>query len=180
MILKLRYYGDPILREKCAPIEKLTPEILQLAQNLIDSVLHYDGAGLAAPQIGYTVRIFVIRYSDQIDANGIPLLCPPEVFINPVLSSPSTERDTQLEGCLSIPEILVPIERPISIKVERLDIHGEHQKEIAHGWRARAIMHENDHLNGILSPNRATGKVKKQLKPALKKLEQHYASPKIN
>lgn len=170
----LVYYGSPILREKCVEVKEITDEIRQIAQDLIDTVLDKDGAGLAAPQIGYNVRIFVSRYENGADAEGWPILCPPKIYINPKLKAPSSEMDTHGEGCLSILGIYEEVTRPYSIEVEALDLDGNTFTETATGWRARNLMHENDHLNGVLFIDRIAPSRRKKIEPKLKDLKKKH------
>jgi len=177
MLLDLKYYGDSDLRKKCVTIEEITDEIKHLAQNLIETVLEHDGAGLAAPQVGQFHRIFVLRYADGMDSEGLPILCPPQVYINPILSNPSQEIISHGEGCLSIPGIYEKVSRPRTIDIEYMDINGNVHKETATDWRARAIMHENDHLNGVLHIDRIHPKRKKKIDSALREIKKKYNHP---
>jgi len=174
MILDLKYYGDPILRKKCAPIEKITDEMRQLAQDLIESVVAHNGAGLAASQVGRSVQMFVICYANEEDKEGMPILCPPKVYINPKISSPSKETEDQIEACLSIPKISAEVNRPKKIRVEAMDLDGNSFIEEAEGWRARVIMHENDHLNGVLFIDRLSTSQKKKLNKPLKEISDKF------
>jgi len=177
MILDLKYYGDSDLRKKCEPIKEINDEIRQLAQDLIETVLEHDGAGLSAPQVGQFHRIFVVRYENGTDSEGWPILCPPKVYINPKLSNPSTEIINHGEGCLSIPGIYEKVSRPRTITIEYMDLDGNIQVEEATDWRARAIMHENDHINGVLFIDRIHPKQKKKIEQALRELKKKYNHP---
>ena len=170
----LLYYGHEGLRKKCEEVTEITDEIRQLAQDLIETVLDKDGAGLAAPQIGYYVRVFVSRYENGADSEGWPILCPPKIYINPKLSKPSAEMDNHGEGCLSIPGIYEKVTRPISIEVEAMDLDGKIFTETATGWRARNLMHENDHLNGVLFIDRIHPNRRKKIDPALRDIKKKY------
>jgi peptide deformylase len=177
MIKGLIYYGHPGLRKKCAEIEEITDDIRQIAQDLIETVLAQDGAGLAAPQIGEYIRMFVIRYDNGMDDEGWPILCPPKIYINPKLSKPSSEIITHGEGCLSIPGIYEEVSRPLTITVEAMDLDGNIFVEETTGWRARDIMHENDHLNGALFIDRIHPNKRKKIEPDLKEIKKKYNSP---
>lgn len=167
MIRDLLYYGNPGLRKKCAQVKEINDEVKQIAQDLIETVLDKDGAGLAAPQIGCFVRIFVSRYDNGADSEGWPVLCPPKIYINPILSQPSEKVDTHSEGCLSIPGIYGEVTRPWEIHVQAMDLEGNIFSEVATGWRARNIMHENDHINGVLYIDRIDPRTRKKIKPDL-------------
>lgn len=177
MILDLKYYGDPDLRKKCDPVEEVNDEVRQLAQDLIETVLEHDGAGLAAPQVGRHVRMFVSRYANGADSEGWPIFCPPTIFINPKLSSPSSQMVTHGEGCLSIPGIYEKVTRPSSITIEYMDLEGNIHVEEVTGWRARNLMHENDHLNGVLHIDRIHPKRRKKIEHALRELRKKYNRP---
>lgn len=176
MIRDLIYYGHPGLREKCEEIKEVTDEVRQLAQDLIDTVQEKQGAGLAAPQIGVYLRMFVSCYENGADSEGWPILCPSKIYINPVLSKPSQENYTHGEGCLSIPGLYEEVTRPAEIYVEAMDINGNMFSEMTTGWRAKNIMHENDHLNGVLYIDRIDSKKRKKLESALKALKKKYNS----
>lgn len=170
----LVYYGNPGLRKKCDEVKEITDEIRQIAQDLIETVLDKDGAGLAAPQIGFFVRMFVSRYENGADSEGWPVICPPKIYINPKLSNPSVDMDTHGEGCLSIPGIYEKVTRPISIEVEAMDLDGNIFTETATGWRARNLMHENDHINGVLFIDRIHPNRRKKIEPALREIKKKY------
>ena len=174
MIKDLLYYGNSGLRKKCVEVKEITAEVKQIAQDLVETVLQKDGAGLAAPQIGYLVRMFVSRYDNGADSEGWPILCPPKIYINPILSEPSKKVATHGEGCLSIPGISEEVTRPWEIHVEAMDLEGNTFTEIATGWRARNIMHENDHLNGVLYIDRIDPKKRKKMEPVLRSIKKKY------
>ncbi|MFT4554653.1 MAG: peptide deformylase [Chlamydiales bacterium] len=176
MILSLSYYGDPVLRKKALPIEEVNDEILHLAQDMIETMESQDGLGLAAPQVGHSIRMFVIcvpeKISEEEDAELIKGV--PEVFINPKLSSPSDEVGVFLEGCLSIPKIYGDVVRPTSIHIEAMNLDGEIFKRELTELEARVVMHENDHINGVLFIDRIKGKKRKILEPQLLEVRKEY------
>lgn len=174
MIKNLVYYGNSALRKKCDKVAEITDEIRKIAQDLIDTVIDKDGAGLAAPQIGYPVRMFVSRYENGSDDEGWPILCPPKIYINPKLFQPSSEIDNHSEGCLSIPGIYEEVNRPFSIEVEAMDLKGNIFTETATGWRARNIMHENDHINGVLFIDRIQPNRRKKIEKSLTDIKKKY------
>ncbi len=176
MIKDFLYYGHQGLRKKCDEVTEITDEIKQIAQDLIETVLEKDGAGLAAPQIGYFVRMFVSRYDNGADGEGWPILCPPKIYINPKFSNPSTTLNTHGEGCLSIPGVYEEVTRPLEIDVEAMDLDGKIFTERVTVWRARNIMHENDHINGVLFIDRIDPKQRKKIEPFLRDLKKKYNS----
>lgn len=173
MKLPLRYYGDPILRQKAQPVEAITEEIRQLCLDMIETMLAYNGIGLAAPQVGHLVRIFVsnVAYEDE---EGEVHLGDPVVYINPVLVEPSDSLVERSEGCLSIPKLYAAVARPLKITVEAMDIEGKSFTKECYGYHARNIMHENDHLNGVLFIDRIKGKRRTLLEPELRRIKLQY------
>jgi peptide deformylase len=140
-ILTIRTDSDPILSKICRPVEEITPRILTLLDDMVDTMRHAEGVGLAGPQVGVLRRIVVVECT------------PGEVYelINPVI----IERDgIQLgkEGCLSLPGQCGIVSRPMSVTVEATNRKGELFTVTGTGLLARAFCHELDHLDGILYP----------------------------
>lgn len=173
MILQLRYYGDPILRQKAEPVEEITDEIRLICADMIETMEHYNGIGLAAPQVGHLLRIFISNV-DYEDDEGELHYCPPKVYINPILKNPSDALVERSEGCLSIPAVYAPVLRPLSIELEATDLEGNLFTESCYGYQARNRMHENDHLNGMLYIDRIKGKRRTQLEPLLRRVKQQH------
>jgi len=175
MILPLVFYDDKRLRVKCEPIEKITDEIRTLAHDMIETTRASKGLGLAAPQVGHLVRLFVLDF-DSLDDEGDPILGSPHVFINPTLTDPSDEKDLDIEGCLSIPGIRKEVSRPYSITIKALDVDGKEFTMEASDYHARAIMHENDHINGVLFIDRLPSYKRKAIEPELRRIKRKYHS----
>jgi peptide deformylase len=178
MIRKLIYYGHPTLRKHCAEIAKITEEIRQLSVDLIETMHAFNGCGLAAPQIGVPLRMFISAL-DGRDKEGYAILGRPEVYINPKILFISHEKDVQLEGCLSIPGIFEDIARPYSITVEAMDLDGKVFQKNASGWKARNMLHENDHINGVLIIDRISKQRRRQIEPILKGIKKNYNPKKV-
>jgi peptide deformylase len=173
MQLPLLYYGHKLLRTKCEPVAEITDEIRQLAWNMVETMDIMDGVGLAAPQVGRLIRLFVLRnYIETSD--GHLTLSEPRFYINPKLSQPSKETSIEAEGCLSVPGLRGRVERPLKIVVEATDLHGQSFIEEVEGHNARVRMHENDHLNGVLFLDRMETNQRKKLEPLLKQIEKKY------
>ena len=175
MIRKMCYIGDKILREKCKPVAEITPEIINIAEELIQTMQAHNGLGLAAPQIGYNLRMFAIQISDEIDEENYPMDAPPQVLINPIITRFSKEKIILSEGCLSIPGLHEQVVRPQIIDMEALDINGN--PVIEKGlkfWRGRCIQHECDHLDGILFIDRLPAELKKKRDAELKAIEAKF------
>ena len=146
-------YGDEILRKKAEPIKEITPEIKDLAADMLRIMYEAKGVGLAAEQIGRTEAICVIDVpedcQDPDDYEKNKAIEMPLVMINPEVSEPlGTSRGK--EGCLSLPELYMDVTRAKSIAVEYTDLNGERKKVRAYGFLARAVQHETDHLDGKL------------------------------
>lgn len=139
----IRLYGDPVLRGKSKPVERITPEIHILVEDLIDTMKDANGIGLAAPQVGELVRVFVVDRG-VIEEEGEPIVC-----INPKMLSQEGEQ-TGDEGCLSFPNYYEKVTRAETVRAEALDLNGERFEIEGSGLLARAILHEYDHLDGIL------------------------------
>ena len=136
----IRIEGDDILRKHCREVDNITDRIKMLISDMAETMYDADGVGLAAPQVGILKRIFVI---DVYDGEGL------RVFISPEILEKSGEV-IELEGCLSIPNVQGKVVRPEHVKVKALNEKGEEFFLEANGLLARAICHENDHLDGIL------------------------------
>lgn len=170
MILDLKYFGDEVLRKKAEPVEKITDEIRELVKNMIATMNRWKGVGIAAPQVGVSLRIFVSNIDFEDDEGEIHF-CEPKVYINPVLSNFGEIFVEKSEGCLSIPGLYAPVSRPLRVDVEALNLEEEIFTEKASRYLARCIMHETDHLNGILFIDRIKGKMRRDLEPELKKIQ---------
>ena len=173
MDIDLAYIGHPILRKKTFPVDVIDPSILGVIEQMKSVVAARRGLGLAAPQVGAPLAILVACFPETND-DGDFIPGPPKVFINPKISDPSIETWEEEEGCLSIPKVYAFVTRPSSITVEYLDEHGESHTERLSGWPAKIVMHENDHLNGVLFIDRLEDKVKKELSGELHRLKKHY------
>ncbi|PWU15328.1 MAG: peptide deformylase [Chlamydiae bacterium] len=169
----LRYYGDPILRKICRPITVITNEIKQLTQSMIAIMDKHDGIGLAAPQVGHDIRLFVLRNYIDLE-NDRWKLSEPRVYINPKLSFPRKNRVEEEEGCLSIPNLLYKVARVDFVIIKALDLNGEPFIEKMSGYNARVRMHENDHLNGVLFIDYLDAKTLREMKPLLKEIKKKY------
>ena len=184
MRLSILQYGDPILRTKGKPIDKIDAHIRELAQNMVETMHAANGVGLAAQQIGEALQLTVLDVSEVEDRpstmtlNGEsidPKIAMPLVLINPQIDlGAETEKGT--EGCLSFPEITGEIERAKSITVRAQNLDGEPIEIETTGFLARAVQHEVDHLNGILFIDRVSTAAKISLSSKLKRLQKETRS----
>ncbi len=143
----VRIYGDPVLREKSQPVTSFDDELRRLVADLYETMRAYDGAGLAAPQVGVPLRLFVVDVPVE-DGTRTRM-----AIANPVLSERSGD-DTAEEGCLSMPGVYEDVTRSASVTVRGVDEHGKPVEVIAEGFLARALQHESDHLDGVLFVDR--------------------------
>ena len=176
--MKLCYYGNPILRKKSEPIGEITDEIRQLAAEMVHFIDHNDGIGLSAVQIGKLIRLFVLRrYLYKPD--GTWTVSEPYIYVNPKILECSKETWVSEEGCLSIPKLHLPVERPMRIQVESTKLDGTKVVEELEGINARVILHENDHLNGVLYIDRVAEKDLKPAQAKLREIKKKYALSKF-
>lgn len=144
-ILTIRKEGDPVLREKAVPVQKVTRRVVKLLHDMEETMYAANGVGLAAPQVGISERLIVVDVGEG-----------PIHLVNPVLvSGEGTVVDA--EGCLSIPDVYGYVDRYQKVTVDGLDIKGRPTRIEAEDWLARALQHEIDHLDGILFIDKATG-----------------------
>lgn len=142
-ILPILQTGNEILRQKCQPVEKFDADLCNLLNDMKDTLNDAQGAGLAAPQVGVTKRIFIIATDDGIVE-----------FINPVILGTSGSQ-YGVEGCLSVKGFWGDVKRPRKVTVEAYDRYGKKFKYIGKDFLAKALSHENDHLDGILYTDKA-------------------------
>jgi peptide deformylase len=161
-------WPDPRLREKTKAVAEVTDEIRALYRDLSDTMYAYDGVGIAAPQIGVAVKMFLV---DAVVAGREP--GDPLAFINPEILELSPQKEKSDEGCLSFPGIYVPIDRARRARVRATGIDGVVFEIEGEGLFARAMQHENDHLTGKLMIDFVGPLKKRQIK---KKLEKYAES----
>lgn len=148
-ILPIVTYDDDVLRKKAKPVEALTDEVSTLIDDMFETMYNSDGVGLAAPQVGRLLRIFVVDADPMSEDNDVPKHGP-VAMINPKIVFTGDEEVEMEEGCLSIPGVNAAISRPETIRVAYRDEHFEEQTLEVGGWLARVIQHEKDHLDGVL------------------------------
>lgn len=139
MTLEVRTFGDPVLKSRAATVEIFDEPLARLAEDMLETMRAYEGVGLAANQVGRLKRILVAALEEE-----------EIVIINPVIEDKSDELETDSEGCLSIPEIQVDVERPVSVTVSGQDLAGQPVRVEARDLMARILQHEIDHLDGVV------------------------------
>lgn len=170
--LKIRIYGDPVLRKVAEPIEEITDEVRQLAEDMLETMYANDGIGLAANQVGVLKQLFVMDMQLEKDNPG------PMVFINPVIRNPKGT-EVMEEGCLSIPGIRGDVKRAREIDFEALTLDGEKVTLHADGLLARVMLHETDHLFGRLFVDYFSPVKKMMIRDELRALEREAAKLKV-
>lgn len=149
-VLPIVTYDDEVLRKEAEPVKENTEELQKLIDDMFDTMYNSDGVGLAAPQIGKLLRIFVADADPMVDDEEDGDQHGPIAMINPKITFQSDETVDMDEGCLSIPEVNASVKRPEKIVVTYLDRDFEEQELEVDGWLSRVIQHEYDHLDGIL------------------------------
>ncbi|HOZ29936.1 MAG TPA: peptide deformylase [Bacteroidales bacterium] len=149
MILPVYLYGHPVLRKKSTEIDKNYPDLDKLISDMFETMYHADGVGLAAPQIGINLNLFIVDASplakDEPDLKDFK-----RVFINPKITYNSEDKISIEEGCLSVPEIHENVNRYSDLTIEYFNEKFEKVTENLKDYRAIVIQHEYDHLNGII------------------------------
>ena len=139
-IRKVRKIGDPVLRETSSNVADIDKSVLGLVSDMLDTLENEGGVGLAAPQIGITKRIIIVRYEDKVDT-----------YINPEIEALENKKVEEDEGCLSIYSIQgFQVKRYPKIKIKATNLKGNTEEFIVEDLLARVIQHEMDHLNGIM------------------------------
>ena len=161
-LARVRKFGDPVLRTRARPVEQiddaLRAEIARMGELMHDAL----GVGLAAPQLGVLHRLLVYRVQPQ---------APVSALINPEIEWHGGEEEIAEEGCLSLPSVLVEVERPVHIRVRGVNEDGEDVVVEASGLEARVIQHEVDHLDGVLILDRTSRDQRKEAMRALREAQ---------
>ena len=165
-LARIRRFGDPVLKSRAAPVDRFDDGLRDQIERMSSLMHDALGIGLAAPQIGLSQRLLVYRVGP--DGPVIPL-------INPEIEWSSDDAEPFEEGCLSIPGILVDVERPVHVRVRAQDESGDDRFVEASGLEARVIQHEIDHLNGVLILDRTSKDQRKDAVRALRDAEREAA-----
>ncbi len=176
MILPIIAYGDPVLRKKATAITEAYPKLKELLANMWETMYNANGVGLAAPQIGLPIRLFLVDTTpfssdedlseeEQKALNGFK-----KVFINARIEEESGEEWAFNEGCLSIPDIREDVNRKDTVKITYQDENFKSYTETYDGLLARVIQHEYDHIEGILFTDKLSSLKKRLLKNRLEKI----------
>ncbi|WP_413717637.1 peptide deformylase [Silicimonas sp. MF1-12-2] len=157
MIRSIVLWPDPVLATLCAPVERIDDEVRQLAADMLETMYAAPGRGLAAPQVGVALRLFVM------DAGWKNGESSPRILINPEIVTESQVRVSGPEGCLSIPGVTAEVERAESLTMRWTSLDGAMHEEDLSGFEAVCAQHEFDHLNGIVTFDRIALETREEL-----------------
>ena len=157
---EIRVIGDPVLREKAHEVTDFDRGLRKLAKRMIRVMHDAPGVGLAAPQVGVLQRLLVYDVDED-----------PRVLVNPELDELAEEIKEADEGCLSVPGLTMPVERPVSVRVRAQDEYGDPVEFRAEGFEARVIQHEFDHLEGVLIVDRTSRSARAAVMRSLRERE---------
>ena len=163
--LKIIHYPDPRLKKVSAPVTEIDDTIRALARRMFELMRAHKGVGLAAPQVGKNVRLFVMNHTGEPDDD--------RVYVNPVLADPDGEEESE-EGCLSLPNIHVSVTRPSRLRIRAIDLDGNAVDQAGEGFITRVWQHEVDHLNGTMLTDRMGPVAKMAHRKVLKELAEKY------
>ena len=159
-IQQIRYLGDPVLRTPCEPVTTFDKELRTLVKDLTETMLDAPGAGLAAPQIGVSLRVFTYDVDDTVGH-----------LVNPVLVTKSDEEQEGDEGCLSLPGLSFPLKRSANVVAAGFNMYGDPVTIEGSALLARCIQHETDHLDGVIFVDLLDPETKKAAMKAIREAE---------
>src|SRR3954447_21356631 len=163
--LRIINWPDPRLKKVSEPVREFTPALRELAMRMLELMRESNGVGLAAPQVGHNIQMFVMNATGEPTDN--------KIYVNPMLSDPDGD-ETAEEGCLSLPNVNAQIARNKSLKMKAQDLEGNAFEDVATGFVARVWQHEFDHLQGILITDRMGLADRLKHRRVLKELEENY------
>ncbi|HZD96635.1 MAG TPA: peptide deformylase [Micromonosporaceae bacterium] len=167
-VTPIRLFGDPVLRTPADPVVDFDKELRTLVADLTDTLLDAAGAGLAAPQIGVGLRVFVFDVDDVVGH-----------LVNPVLSFPDEEEQDGQEGCLSIPGLYFDTKRRQNVIAKGFNEFGDPMQIVGAGMMARCVQHETDHLDGVLFLDRLDAAARKLAMKEIRAAEWYGDSPPV-
>jgi len=176
-VLPIRITGDSVLHTPSAAVTGFDQELRSLANDMVDTMLAAPGVGLAAPQVGVPLRMFVYRWVDDDLLTWQGVAVNPTLWQSPIpVSEPDEDEDS--EGCLSLPGERFPLRRASSVRLSAVDLQGQPFEVNADGWLARIFQHEYDHLDGILYVDRLGAAHAKAAAKAIKR--RNWAEPGLS
>ena len=179
--LTMKYLGEACLHQKAARIGEITDDIRSLGEAMLEVMYKQEGVGLAAPQVGISLRLVTLDVPEPKEP-GMPLspgereLLPqmPLVLVNPEIESFSAVTEVGEEGCLSVPKLYAPVERPVSVVLKTTLLDGRQIRVDCGGFLARALQHELDHLDGVVYVQRVKDPDFAEILPQLQKIYKKY------
>jgi peptide deformylase len=168
--LQILHYPDPRLRKVSEPVTVFDENLKALVTKMFELMRAHKGVGLAAPQVGENIRLFIVNPTGEANDD--------RVYVNPALSEPTSTEEEGEEGCLSLPDINAKIMRTKSLRIDAQDLEGKPFTDTQSGYLARIWQHEFDHLNGTMIIDRMGALAKMAAKKRLKELEEIYAQKK--
>ena len=172
MLRPILIHPDPRLKKVCDPVADVTDDVRCLAHDMLETMYHAPGIGLAAPQIGVNARVLVMDCAKRDDDLSKP---EPMVLINPEIVQSGTDLEEYEEGCLSIPEVYAMVARPQGVRVTFLDENGDpHERDFEGIWSV-CVQHEIDHLNGKLFIDHLSPMRRTRITAKMKKLKRERA-----
>lgn len=164
--LRVILYPDPRLKKKSAPVTVFDDELKRVAARMFELMREEEGVGLAAPQVGLNIRLFVVNHSGKPEDD--------KVYVNPMLSEAEGDEESE-EGCLSLPDIKVQVRRPtVRVLMKAQDLDGKPFEEVGEGFVTRVWQHELDHLNGVMITDRMGPVAKLAYRKKLKEMEDDF------
>jgi len=167
-VTPIRLFGDPVLRSPADPVVDFDKELRVLVADMTETLLDAGGAGLAAPQVGVSLRVFVF---DVDDVGGH--------LVNPVLHFPDEEEQDGQEGCLSIPGLYYDTKRRMNVIAKGFNEYGDPMQIVGAGMMARCVQHETDHLDGVLFLDRLDPATRKQAMREIREAEWYGDKPPV-
>ena len=183
MILPVVAYGDPVLKKEAEEITKGYPDLQKLIADMFETMYEAAGVGLAAPQIGKSIRLFVVDGSpfaeeedEEEDPRAVGIEDFKQVFINPIIEEEFGEEWSFKEGCLSIPKVREEVYRKEKVRITYYDENWNFKDEIFDGYAARIIQHEYDHIEGVLFTDHLSAIKKKLISKKLQNISKGEVS----
>lgn len=167
-VLPIQITGNPVLHARAAEVSQFDEALATLVSDLFETMAAAPGVGLAAPQVGVALRLFVYNWTDDGDVQWRGVAINPELWITPVPTG-DADVDEESEGCLSIPGERFPLRRAELALLRAVDLEGQPFEIRAEGWLARIFQHEYDHLDGILYADRLDAPLRKAAAKAIRK-----------
>lgn len=178
MVLPVYIYGQPVLRKVAEKINPDYPELKELIDNMFETMYKADGIGLAAPQVGLSIRLLVIDASAAADEDNPDLQDFKKAFINPEILELSGDEWAYNEGCLSLPDIREDVMRPAIVKVRYYDENFQMYEDVYDGLKARIFQHEYDHIEGKLFIDRINPIRRRMISGKLRAMTKGKVNPK--